>query len=68
MPLLFFKLWVRYLMRQGAWLWAGWPRFDPGVGGVKIFLHSFMSRLVLRSTQPHIKMNIRVFLGVKDQA
>ena len=27
----------------------------PGVGGVEIFLRSFMSRLVLRSTQPPIK-------------
>ena len=26
-----------------------------GVGGVEIFLHSFMSRLVLGSTQPPIK-------------
>ena len=27
----------------------------PGVGGVEIFLHSFMSRLVLKSIQPPIK-------------
>ena len=27
----------------------------PGVGGVEIFLHSFVSRLVLGSTQPPIK-------------
>ena len=26
----------------------------PGVGGVEIFLHSFMSKLILGSTQPPI--------------
>ena len=31
------------------------PGSIPGVGGVEIFLHSFMSRLVLGSTQPPIK-------------
>ena len=23
-------LWARWLKRQGAWLWVGWPGFDPG--------------------------------------
>ena len=27
----------------------------PGIRGIEIFLHSFMSRLVLKSTQPPIK-------------
>ena len=31
------------------------PGSIPGVGGVEIFLRSFVSRLVLRSTQPPIK-------------
>ena len=31
------------------------PGSIPGVGGVQIFLHSFVSRLALRSTQPPIK-------------
>ena len=31
------------------------PGLIPGVGGVEIFLHSFVSRLVLGSTQPPIK-------------
>ena len=31
------------------------PGSIPGVGGVEIFLHSFVSRLVLGSTQPPIK-------------
>ena len=31
------------------------PGLIPGVGGVETFLHSFMSRLVLESTQPPIK-------------
>ena len=31
------------------------PGSIPGVGGVEIFLRSFVSRLVLRSTQPAIK-------------
>ena len=31
------------------------PGSIPGVGGVEILLHSFMSRLVLGSTQPPIK-------------
>ena len=31
------------------------PGSIPGVGGVEIFLHSFMSRLALGSTQPPIK-------------
>ena len=31
------------------------PGSIPGDGGVEIFLRSFMSRLVLRSTQPPIK-------------
>ena len=31
------------------------PGSIPGVGGVEIFLCSFVSRLVLRSTQPPIK-------------
>ena len=30
------------------------PGSIPGVGGVEIFLHSFVSRLVLGSTQPPI--------------
>ena len=31
------------------------PGSIPGVGGVEIFLHSFVSRLTLGSTQPPIK-------------
>ena len=31
------------------------PGSIPGVRGVEIFLHSFVSRLVLGSTQPPIK-------------
>ena len=31
------------------------PGSIPGVGGVEILLHSFVSRLVLGSTQPPIK-------------
>ena len=31
------------------------PGSIPGVGGVEIFLHSFVSRLALGSTQPPIK-------------
>ena len=31
------------------------PGSIPGVGGMEIFLCSFVSRLVLRSTQPPIK-------------
>ena len=31
------------------------PGSIPGVGGVEIFLRSFVSRLVLESTQPPIK-------------
>ena len=31
------------------------PGLILGVGGVETFLHSFVSRLVLRSTQPRIK-------------
>ena len=31
------------------------PGSIAGVGGVKIFLHSFVSRLALGSTQPPIK-------------
>ena len=31
------------------------PGSIPGVGGVEIFLRSFVSRLVLRPTQPPIK-------------
>ena len=31
------------------------PGSIPGVGGVEILLHSFVSRLVLGSTQPSIK-------------
>ena len=31
------------------------PRSNPGVGGVEVFLHSFVSRQVLESTQPPIK-------------
>ena len=30
------------------------PGSIPGVGGVEIFLRSFVSRLVLRSTQPSV--------------
>ena len=43
---------------QAARRWAmGWtdPGSIPGVGGVEIFLRSFASRLVLKSTQPPIK-------------
>ena len=36
----------------------------PSVGGVEIFLRSFVSRLVLRSTQPPIKWVPWAFLGV----
>ena len=45
------RWWARWLKRQGAWLRAG----RPDVGGVEIFLHSFVYRLVLVSTQPPIK-------------
>ena len=31
------------------------PSSIPGVGGVEIFLHSFVSRLALGSTEPPIK-------------
>ena len=31
------------------------PGSIPGVGGMEIFLHFFMSRLVLGSTQPPLK-------------
>ena len=31
------------------------PGSIPGVGGVEIFLHSFVSRLVLGSPQPPVK-------------
>ena len=31
------------------------PGLIPGVGGVEIFLHCFVSRLALGSTQPPIK-------------
>ena len=33
----------------------GGPGSIPGVGGIKIFLHSLVSTLVLGSTQPRIK-------------
>ena len=33
------------------------PGSIPGVGRVEIFLHSFVSELVLGSTQPPIKMS-----------
>ena len=35
--------------------WLDGPGSIPGVGGVAIFLHSFVSRLVLGPTQPPIK-------------
>ena len=35
--------------------WLDGPGSIPGVGGVEIFLHLFVSRLVLGSTQPAIK-------------
>ena len=41
--------WARWLKRQDG------PGSIPGVGVVEIFLHSFMSRLALGSTQPPIK-------------
>ena len=37
----------------------------PGDGGVEIFLHSFVSRLVLGTTQPPIKRVPDVFPGGK---
>ena len=37
----------------------------PGVGGVEILLHSFVSRLVLGSTQPPIKLVPGNFSGGK---
>ena len=41
------------------------PGSNPGVGGVEVFLYSFVSRLVLESTQPP-KNEYRGFsLGVK---
>ena len=41
------------------------PGSIPGVGGVEISLRSFVSRLVLRSTQPPIKWVPGAFVGVK---
>ena len=38
------------------------PGSIPGVGGVEIFLHSFVSRLVLGSTQTSYKMSTGEFL------
>ena len=39
--------------------------YNPGVGGVEIFLHSFVSRLALGSTQPPIKWVPGDFSSVK---
>ena len=41
------------------------PGSIPGAGGMEIFLHSFVSRLVLGSTQPPIKSVPGNFSGVK---
>ena len=38
----------------------------PGVGGLEIFLHSFVSRLVLGTTQPPIERIPEAFPGDKD--
>ena len=43
----------------------GGPGSIPGVGEVEIFLHTFVSRLVLGSTQPPIKWVPRAFPGIK---
>ena len=50
-----FSEWAMWLKRQGAWLRAGRPGFDPGCRSGGDFLHSFVSRLVLGFTQPPIK-------------
>ena len=41
------------------------PHSIPGVGGVEIFLHSFVSRLALGSTKPPINEYRGISLGVK---
>ena len=46
-------IWVRWLKRQGAWLWAVRPEFDSGCRSSGDF--SSLLR-VLGSTQPPIKL------------
>ena len=42
------------------------PGLIPGVGGLEIFLRSFVPRLVLESTQPPIKSVPGAFTGVRE--
>ena len=44
-------VWARLIKRQGARTRVGQPGFDPSARGVESFLHSFVSRLALDSTQ-----------------
>ena len=47
---------------------AGRPGFDPNVGGLVIFLHSRVSRLVLGSTEPLVKLVPGISGGKNDRA